>query len=101
MDGVISVHELHVWQLSDTKLIASLHVLVRSRQAYMELGSKIRKLLHGYGIHSATIQPEFIEDQLDEKTHFDDEDETNSDSKLIIHDVSLGSALNNNSDEVK
>lgn len=67
----------------------------------MELGSKIRKLLHGYGIHSATIQPEFIEDQLDEKTHFDDEDETDSDSKLIIHDVSLGSALNNNSDEVK
>ncbi|CAG8564484.1 5992_t:CDS:2, partial [Ambispora leptoticha] len=41
--GVLSVHELHIWQLSDTKLIASVHV----------------KILHSYGIHSATIQPEF------------------------------------------
>ncbi|KAI7888320.1 cation efflux family-domain-containing protein [Mucor mucedo] len=102
LNGVISVHELHVWQLSDTKLIASLHVLLRSRQDYMVLGSKIRKLLHGYGIHSATIQPEFIEDHLDEKTHIDDDDETNSDSKLIIHDARhtpLSSAINNSSEE--
>lgn len=67
LDGVISIHELHVWQLSDTKLIASLHVLLKSREIYMTLGSQIRKLLHGYGIHSATIQPEFIDDQFNEK----------------------------------
>jgi zinc transporter 1 len=90
LDGVISVHELHVWQLSDTKLIASLHVLLRSREGYMLLGSEIRKLLHGYGIHSATIQPEFIEDQLDEKKvspHLQPiEDDNNSQSnKVIIH----------------
>lgn len=71
----------------------------------MVLGSRIRKLLHGYGIHSATIQPEFIEDQLDEKSQFDDDDETNSDSKLIIHGVQnaspLGSALTDSSNDVK
>jgi zinc transporter 1 len=67
LDGVISVHELHVWQLNDTKLIASLHVLLKSREGYMSLGSEIRKVLHSYGIHSATIQPEFVEDQIDEK----------------------------------
>lgn len=33
----------------------------------MTLGSQIRKLLHGYGIHSATIQPEFIDDPSNEK----------------------------------
>ncbi|KAI8061976.1 cation efflux family-domain-containing protein [Thamnidium elegans] len=85
LDGIISVHELHVWQLSDTKLIASLHVLLKSRQGYMKLGSQIRKLLHGYGIHSATIQPEFIEDTLDEKSHYNDD--INSESELIIHGV--------------
>ncbi|KAI8066193.1 cation efflux family-domain-containing protein [Gilbertella persicaria] len=67
LEDVISVHELHVWQLSDTKLIASLHVLLKSREGYMVLASKIREVLHGYGVHSATIQPEFVEDQLDEK----------------------------------
>ncbi|GAA5801136.1 hypothetical protein HPULCUR_006578 [Helicostylum pulchrum] len=85
LDGIISVHELHVWQLSDTKLIASLHVLLKSRQSYMKLGSQIRKLLHGYGIHSATIQPEFIEDTLDEKAPY--VDDADSESKLIIHGI--------------
>ncbi|KAI8983479.1 cation efflux family-domain-containing protein [Pilobolus umbonatus] len=68
LDGVLSVHELHVWQLSDTKLVASFHVLLESRQRYMALGSEIRKILHGYGIHSATIQPEFIEDHQEKHT---------------------------------
>lgn len=62
MEGVKSVHELHVWQLSDIKLIASLHVLLESREGYMKSASDIRKSLHGFGIHSATIQPEFIDD---------------------------------------
>ncbi|KAI8333756.1 cation efflux family-domain-containing protein [Blakeslea trispora] len=67
LENVLSVHELHVWQLSDTKLIASLHVLIKSRKSYMTTASEIKKVLHRYDIHSATIQPEFIEDQIDEK----------------------------------
>lgn len=51
----------------------------------MKLGSQIRKSLHGFGIHSATIQPEFIEDTLDEKAHYDDD--IDSENKLIIHGV--------------
>ena len=27
--GVISVHELHIWQLSESKIVASVHVLVK------------------------------------------------------------------------
>lgn len=94
LEGVISVHELHVWQLNDTKLIASLHVLLKSRQGYMVLASEIRKILHGYGIHSATIQPEFIEDQIDEK-YLDeelDEDEEGVE-KLHVHGIEHGSAV--------
>lgn len=82
MDGVVSVHELHVWQLSDIKLIASLHVLLRSRESYITLSSEIRKLLHGYGIHSATIQPEFIEDQYDEKKVYQIDEDPN---QTVIH----------------
>jgi zinc transporter 1 len=62
---VISAHHLHVWQLSNTKLIASLHVQVdcdihgAGSASYMHLARQIRQCLHGYGIHSSTIQPEF------------------------------------------
>lgn len=62
---VISAHHLHVWQLSDTKLVASLHVKVdcevhgSGSASYMHLAREIRGCLHGYGIHSSTIQPEF------------------------------------------
>ncbi|KAI7861985.1 cation efflux family-domain-containing protein [Spinellus fusiger] len=58
---VLSVHELHIWQLSDTKLIASLHVLLDSQSLYMVTASHLRKILHGHGVHSVTIQPEFKE----------------------------------------
>jgi zinc transporter 1 len=65
LPDVISCHHLHVWQLSDTKLVASLHVQVafefkgEGSQRYMQLARQIRKCLHEYGIHSSTIQPEF------------------------------------------
>jgi len=68
LDGIISCHHLHVWQLSDTKLVASLHVQVdfdfkgEGSARYMDLARQIRQCLHEYGIHSSTIQPEFCLD---------------------------------------
>lgn len=65
LPSVISCHHLHVWQLSDTKLIASLHIQVEydfkgeGSARYMALARAVRKCLHEYGIHSSTIQPEF------------------------------------------
>ena len=65
LPGIVGCHHLHVWQLSDTKLVASLHVEVdfefkgEGSARYMELAQAIRKCLHEYGIHSSTIQPEF------------------------------------------
>jgi zinc transporter 1 len=63
---VLEAHHLHVWQLSDTKLVASLHVKVdcevgegSGSASYMNLAREIRSCLHGFGIHSSTIQPEF------------------------------------------
>lgn len=63
---VVEAHHLHVWQLSNTKLVASLHVKVdcevkgAGSASYMKLAREIRACLHGYGIHSSTIQPEFL-----------------------------------------
>lgn len=75
LEGIDSCHHLHVWQLSDTKLVASLHVRVtfnfkgEGSQRYMELASAIRKCLHEYGIHSSTIQPEFHSGSEDGSQH--------------------------------
>ncbi|KAJ3568070.1 hypothetical protein NP233_g5947 [Leucocoprinus birnbaumii] len=57
--GVISLHELHVWQLSETKIVASVHVLSERRQDFMHIAESIRTSLHHLGIHSCTIQPEY------------------------------------------
>lgn len=71
LPGVDSCHHLHVWQLSDTKLVASLHIRVtfnfkgEGSQRYMQLASAIRDCLHEYGIHSSTIQPEFHKHESD------------------------------------
>ncbi|OCL03551.1 cation efflux protein [Glonium stellatum] len=68
LPGIVSCHHLHVWQLSDTKMVASLHVQVEfdfkgeGSARYMELARAIRTCLHEYGIHSSTIQPEFCLD---------------------------------------
>ncbi|KAJ5781226.1 Cation efflux protein [Penicillium paradoxum] len=65
LPGVIGSHHLHVWQLSDTKIVASLHLQVDTEikgegsERYMRLARQVRRCLHAYGIHSSTIQPEF------------------------------------------
>lgn len=65
LPGIVSCHHLHVWQLSDTKIVASLHIQVdcevegTGSASYMHLARQVRRCLHGFGIHSSTIQPEF------------------------------------------
>ncbi|KAJ1893850.1 Zinc resistance conferring protein [Coemansia sp. IMI 209127] len=118
--NVLNIHDLHVWQLSDTKNVASVHVLIdrppshqcihnsnasseanlsarrngaadgehsvpqiTTRAArlvskngrptslhhpgsvdmdclYMDVALQVKQVMHSYGIHSTTIQPEFV-----------------------------------------
>ena len=82
LDGVVSCHHVHVWQLSDTKLVASLHVQLgfdfegAGKKEYMRLAKEVRTCLHEYGIHSSTIQPEFC---LDDAHSHTDSTRVNSD----------------------
>ena len=83
LDGIVSCHHVHVWQLSDTKLVASLHVQVAfdfkgdGSARYMALAREIRQCLHEYGIHSSTIQPEFCLDENHD--HAGNTDESSAD----------------------
>jgi len=60
VEGVISIHELHAWRLSQNKALASAHVLTSndSLTNFMNQARLINECLHAYGIHSTTLQPE-------------------------------------------
>jgi zinc transporter 1 len=70
IDLIKNVHDFHIWNLNEDILIASLHVeLVENcpagesnqidRESFLHVVAKVREILHKFGIHSATIQPEF------------------------------------------
>lgn len=61
VEGVLAVHEFHIWQLTGNKIIASAHIHVHSLQEYMVVAEKIKTLFHKAGIHSTTIQPEIVD----------------------------------------
>ncbi|OUT21764.1 hypothetical protein CAS74_002738 [Pichia kudriavzevii] len=58
--SVIGVHDFHIWNLTEKLMIASLHIeLDCSPDDFLKVASDIKACLHDYGVHSATIQPEF------------------------------------------
>jgi solute carrier family 30 (zinc transporter), member 1 len=72
LQGVSGCHHLHVWQLSNSTTVASLHVRIdcavisgdETGDGYMKLARRIRRSLHARGIHSTTIQPEFCTESV-------------------------------------
>lgn len=61
LPGVIEVHDLHIWILSENLNIATLHVSVdKGPKDFMKLAKRIRTCMKGHGIGSTTIQPEFV-----------------------------------------
>lgn len=61
IDGVLAVHEFHVWQLAGDRIIASAHIRCRNLHDYMQIAEQVKEFFHNEGIHSTTIQPEFVE----------------------------------------
>ncbi|NXT23143.1 ZNT10 protein, partial [Syrrhaptes paradoxus] len=59
--GVSSIHEVHVWELAGGKNIATLHIKCQTPADYPDAAYKIRKIFHESGVHSVTIQPEYID----------------------------------------
>ncbi|XP_059080121.1 uncharacterized protein LOC131878217 [Tigriopus californicus] len=61
VDGVLAVHEFHVWQLTGDRIIASAHIRCLNLSEYMKVAENIKEFFHNEGIHSTTIQPEFAD----------------------------------------
>ena len=62
VDGVMAVHELHVWQLVDSITVATVHVVIHADRG-AEINAileSIRATFHKFDIHVSTIQPELV-----------------------------------------
>ncbi|CAF0754998.1 unnamed protein product [Didymodactylos carnosus] len=53
-----------VWQLSGSKIIASAHIRCHNLHEYMTIAEQVKDFFHNEGIHSTTIQPEFINEEV-------------------------------------
>ena len=61
LPGVEDIHDLHIWQLSEHQMIATLHVTVNTPPIeFTKLAKSIQECFAGYGIPTLTIQPEFV-----------------------------------------
>ncbi|XP_033117124.1 zinc transporter 1-like isoform X1 [Anneissia japonica] len=62
----ISLHDFHVWQLMSNLTIATAHIIVTGDvDNYMAMSESLKEFFHKRGIHSTTIQPEFVRDSTD------------------------------------
>uniref|UniRef100_A0A915P5V3 Zinc transporter 1 n=1 Tax=Meloidogyne floridensis TaxID=298350 RepID=A0A915P5V3_9BILA len=61
IEGIVAVHEFHVWRLVGECIIATVHIRFRTLKHYILAAEQIRSLFHDNHIHSTTIQPEFAE----------------------------------------
>ncbi|RWS13508.1 Zinc/cadmium resistance protein-like protein [Dinothrombium tinctorium] len=59
--SILNIHDLHVWSLTSTKIIATCHISLPSQTTdnYLKLTTKMKAFLAEKGISLATIQPEF------------------------------------------
>ncbi|MET0089606.1 MAG: cation diffusion facilitator family transporter [Candidatus Thiodiazotropha sp.] len=59
VEGVTSVHDLHVWSLSASRAALSAHIVIREPGAWPEVLKQLREtLMREFGIDHVTLQPE-------------------------------------------
>jgi cobalt-zinc-cadmium efflux system protein len=59
VDGVASVHDLHIWTLSGSRVALSAHVVVRDLQRWDRTLQELQSVLRErFGIEHVTLQPE-------------------------------------------
>lgn len=66
------VHDFHIWNLNEDILIALLHLQLvddcapgeLNQKAFTQVVGSVREILHRYGVHLVTVQPEFADISL-------------------------------------
>ncbi|XP_050080455.1 zinc transporter 10 [Anopheles maculipalpis] len=62
LDGfkdIVSVHDLHIWQLSGNQYVSTVHIIFDNPKVFLKIHSDVIEFFHEQGINQVTIQPEF------------------------------------------
>ena len=62
IDGMVAIHELHVWELSKEMYIALIHIVVDSKDKNKRVQEQTHNVMMTYKIFSTTVQIEFVDD---------------------------------------
>ena len=60
---VVMLTRYFLRQLTGDRIIASAHIRCLNLSEYMKIAENVKEFFHNEGIHSTTIQPEFVESQ--------------------------------------
>merc|ERR1712146_794829 len=60
LNHVLNAHDFHVWQLTDSNYIASVHLAIEEGADFNAVVREVKECMHKHNIHSSCIQPEFI-----------------------------------------
>ncbi|RWS24247.1 zinc transporter 1-like isoform X2 [Leptotrombidium deliense] len=104
---ILNVHDLHVWCLTSTEIIATLHIALPSQttESYFEFTSKLNTYFALNGITLATVQPEFCDNgfekclyicnnECDEKTCCKDKEEEDTQNEQHLDEVITSEEMN-------
>jgi cobalt-zinc-cadmium efflux system protein len=72
IDGIVAVHELHIWELARDIFLAIIHIVVDSQQDHNEIVAKVHNMMIGRGVYSSTVQIEYstaFPEQVDHLGH--------------------------------
>ncbi len=56
----LQVHEIHVWQLDEERLIGTAHLAVSGASNYYAVLDAAKGVFHAAGVHATTMQVEFV-----------------------------------------
>lgn len=66
LDGVESIHDLHVWAMSTTEIALTVHLVVKHRENANGILPEVQRGLKGrFGIEHSTIQMESLDDRYE------------------------------------
>jgi cobalt-zinc-cadmium efflux system protein len=56
VEGVMEVHDLHVWALSTGKNMLTAHIDVADNCEAYKVLARVEKIVHEMGVHHSTVQ---------------------------------------------
>lgn len=56
-----NVHDFHIWQLTASKVISTVHLIFENPKVYESLAEQIKEFFLENGVTQVTIQPEFFQ----------------------------------------